>query len=131
MEDTITATELLLLLLIGGGPVYLVSALIQLRALRRARTGWLRVALAVLGSVLVALPLTVAVWWASGFLPVTAMPWIAWAERADHALPFQTSSGLLVIAAFVAPPALLASALAFPLSTWLARRELAPRRPLS
>jgi hypothetical protein len=107
------ASELLTLLLVFGAPAYAAAAIIQLTVLRRARVGWGRALLATAGAVTTAAPVTLVVWWLTGFLPPAAMPWLLWGEGHPVAGPF----------AYIGPPAVIASAGTFSLVTWLGLRR--------
>ena len=114
MEEQITVVELGLLLLVFGGPVYIVATIALLGASRRARRiGTLPHSAAglVVRAWLLALPLTLVVWWAMGLLPD---PWL------DFVVP---SASWLPLGIIVLVPATVASLLAFGATGWWARRR--------
>jgi hypothetical protein len=122
-DDFVTRTELAMLLVLCGGPVYAVFAVFQLLSLRRSRIPWPRVAVSVVGAVLATLPLTLAAWVASGVLRPVAL-WEFWGSASDRLAGVVSPDVLsyIKVSGFVVPPAVIASAITFPTATWLARR---------
>jgi hypothetical protein len=118
MAQTVTWPEFLAILLIGAAPAYFVAALAQATILWRARAPWPIALGTAFVSIVVALPLTVAAWWASAFVPGATQWMHRWA-----------TDSFWVVLAYVGAPAVIAAAVTFSATTWLALRWLAHRRP--
>lgn len=119
MDEFITPVELLLLVALFGGPIFALAAGLAYAELRRGgltgRGQKTRVVIALCAAIAVALPLTGTIWWVLGELPSR---WAQWLPAAE---------GPLALVGYVGIPALLASALCFPLAVWFVRRRA--RRP--
>ena len=114
----ITAVELIILLALFAGPVYVLAAFLLYNWLkRRGLTGpgrRLRAYGLLAGATLVALPLTVFVWWFSGYLKFTLAEWVP------------AGWGVLNFVVYITPPAVVASLIAFVAAGGLARRWFGP-----
>ena len=114
----ITAGELITLLALFAGPVYVLAVFLLYRWLKwRGLTGpgrRLRAFGLLAGATAVALPLTVFAWWFSGYLPLTLAKWVppGW--------------GVLIFAAYITPPAVVAALIAFVAAAGLARGWFGP-----
>ena len=114
----ITAGELIILLVLFAGPVYVLAAFLLYGWLkRRGLTGSgrkLRAFGLLAGATVVALPLTVFAWWFSAYLPVTFATWVP------------AGWNVLDLAAYITPPAVVASLIAFVAAGGIARRWFGP-----
>lgn len=119
-DHSITVPELLLLLLIFGGPIYVAGSAVVLAILARRRPPLRlplsRASLITRGWLLV-VPLTLVVWWAMAFVPEGWM---------DALIPGPDWAAFAVT---VGLPAVIASTLGFGVLTWWAIR--AGSRPAS
>jgi hypothetical protein len=104
VDEQLRPAEFALLLFVFAAPVYLVASALLVRTLRRLRPRLPRgmsIVRQVLGAWLLALPLTVMVWWLLGVLPDGVT---------DALIP---SAGWAPLGAIVVLPASVAAALAF------------------
>jgi hypothetical protein len=126
----VTWFDLLFMLVWFWSPVYITGALAQLVVLRCMRVDWRRATLTMIGSSLVAVALTLAVWWVGRAVSwgTVLEPALGWLNRVFPSLSSYGVLAYLQIAVFITPPALVASTIVFPIGGWLTLRARGPSR---